>query len=127
MFGIVLFCAIYIMTFLVSFGLSKYASYKLIAAVNGVLSAIGIAAVVLADNIIGGGTISRSSDMFLIFVVLYICIPNIIMYLILRRKRKEKYNFKAHLLKALIMTVIWFPFPYLALSYLVLLSLVVLY
>ena len=120
MFGIVLFCA-YIMTFLVSFGLSKYASSGLIAAVNGVLSAIGIAAVI-AGNIIGDDTISRLSDMFLIFVVLYICIPNIIMYLILRRKRKEKYNFKVHSLKALIMTLIWLPFLYYAIV-----SLVVLY
>ncbi len=126
MFGIVLFCAIYIMTFLVSFGLSKYASSGLIAAVNGVLSAIGIA-VVLADVTIGNGIIFNASDMFLFFSVPYICIPNIIMYLTVRRGRKEKYNFKVHLLKALIMTCIWFPFPYLALSYLVLLSLVVLY
>ncbi len=116
MFVIVLFCAIYIMTFLVSFGLSKYASFGLIAAVNVVLSAIGIAAV------LAGIAVYVTGDPLMLFSVLYICIPNIIMYLLLRRGRKEKYNFKVHLLKALVMTVIWFPFPYLAL-----LSLIVLY
>ncbi len=113
MFVIVLFCAIYIMTFLVSFGLSKYASSGLIAAVNVVLSAIGIAAVLagIAVYVIG--------DTLMLFSAFYICIPNIIMYLMLRRGRKEKYNFKVHLLKALIMTLIWFPFSYLAFSSLI--------
>lgn len=116
MFGIVLFCAVYIITFLVSFGLSKYASYKLIAAVNGVLSAIGIAAV------LAGIAVYVTGDPLMLFSVLYICIPNIIMYLLLRRGRKEKYNFKTHLLKALIMTLIWVPFLYFAFA-----SLIVLY
>ncbi len=108
MFAIVLFCASYIMTFLVSFGLSKYASSGLIAAVNGVLSAIGIAAV------LAGIAVYVTGDPLMLFSVFYICIPNIIMYLILRRGRKEKYNFKVHLLKALMMTCIWFPFLFLA-------------
>ncbi len=115
---IVLFCAIYIMTFLVSFGLSKYASSGLIAAVNGVLGVIGIA-VVLADITIGNGIIFNASDMFLLFSVPYICIPNIIMYLTVRRGRKEKYNFKVHLLKALIMTCILFPLPFLMFLFLI--------
>ena len=107
MFGIVLFCA-YIITFVISFGLSKYASSGLIAAVNGALSFIGTVVV-----LVGMPILLINGDLTLIFFVLYICIPNIIMYLILRRGRKEKYNFKVHLLKALIMTIIWFPFLYL--------------
>lgn len=108
MFGIV-FCAVYIITFVISFGLSKYASSGLIAAVNGALSFIGTVVV-----LVGMPILLINGDLTLLFFVLYICIPNIIMYLILRRGRKEKYNFKVHLLKALIMTCIWFPFLYLA-------------